>query len=410
MSAASSYVLVEQYDSPSVSFAAEDASFLAHLNFQITPELGTFGGQQFYTVNPLQWVGHFKLPSGATVVIRPKIPTANVLRMLAYAFLRWDQPFLRQEEVEYESDSFLFEPLVDLFNDLVEARASRGLAQDYVRHEQNLALMRGRLLFREHIQQNIGYPNRAYCRFFENTVDIPDNQILRNTLKVLLANGSWRRKTEHDLLASLHHFDSVTDIDARSLQLEGRHYHSLNDDYAPIHSLCRLFLKMSSISETAGSIPFKGFLLDMNNLFEKFVEQACLRVGRRVGVDVQPQRSESLSHGDFVPNIQPDITVRSLGSVVAIIDAKYKRDSYGPQNSDLYQVISYGTALRCDQTYLFYPETELGHGRRIPVRNSNIVVNTVRVPVGGEDCVSQCEAVVQQILANMRMHSSPIAV
>ena len=47
------------------------------------------------------------------------------------------------------------------------------------RHEENLSLIRGKLLFREQIQRNIGYPTRAYCRFFENTVDIPDNQIIR---------------------------------------------------------------------------------------------------------------------------------------------------------------------------------------------------------------------------------------
>ncbi len=108
---------------------------------------------------------------------------------MAYAFLRWHEQILRPEEVQYDTDSFLFEPLVRLFNDLVAARTRRGLVQDYVRHEENLSLIRGKLLFREHIQRNVGYPNRAYCRFFENTVDIPDNQIIRRTLKLLLSNG-----------------------------------------------------------------------------------------------------------------------------------------------------------------------------------------------------------------------------
>jgi 5-methylcytosine-specific restriction endonuclease McrBC regulatory subunit McrC len=129
----------------------------------------------------------------------------------------------------------------------------------------------------------------------------------------------------------------------------------------------------------------------MNVLFEKFVERAFIVVGRDFAVSIQPQRSERLSDGEYVPMIQPDIIVTLGGIVVAIVDAKYKRDAFGPANSDLFQVVTYGTALRCTDTYLFYPETELCVDRRIPIRNSPIVVNTSRVGVSGPDCVLSAE-------------------
>jgi len=208
--------LVEQSEID-VELCHEDAGFLEQLKFSVVPCSLSDKGQGLFRVNPQQWVGHFRLPSETIVTIKPKIPSANVLRMLAYAFLRWHEPVFRPEEVRYDTDFFLFEPLVWLFNDLVAARARRGLVQDYIRHEENLSLIRGRLLLLEHIGRNVGYPSRAYCRFFENTVDIPDNQIIRRTLKLLLSNGGWTRNTEHTLIANFHQFEGVSDLHSRSV-------------------------------------------------------------------------------------------------------------------------------------------------------------------------------------------------
>jgi 5-methylcytosine-specific restriction enzyme subunit McrC len=388
--------LVEQSEQE-VELSQEDAAFLAQLKFIVIPCSRADEGRYVFTVNPQQWVGHFRLPSARIVKITPKIPSASVLRMLAYAFLRWPEQMLLPEDVQYDTDSFLFEPLIRLFNDLVAARVRRGLVQDYVRHEENLSLIRGKLLLRDHIHRNVGYPSRAYCRFFENTVDILDNQIIRRTLKLLLSNGGWSGMTEHGLIANRHQFEAVSDVDLRSVRWEAHHYHRLNEDYEPIHRLCALFLATSSISEAVGKLQFSGFLLDMNKLFEKFVEQAFVTVGAKLGVEICPQKPERLADIPFV-RIYPDIIVACAGTTAAVVDAKYKRDAFGPQNSDMFQVIAYGTALRCSDTYLFYPETELAVEKTVPVRNSPIVVNTRRIAISGEDCIKSAEDSVRAVL------------
>jgi 5-methylcytosine-specific restriction endonuclease McrBC regulatory subunit McrC len=128
----------------------------------------------------------------------------------------------------------------------------------------------------------------------------------------------------------------------------------------------------------------------MNKLFEKFVEQAFVMVGAKMGVGIWTQKSERLSDSPFVP-IYPDIIVTSAGTIVAIVDSKYKRDASGPQNSDMYQVIAYGTALRCHDTYLLYPETEVAVKTIIRIRNSPILVNSIRVTISGDNCVKSAE-------------------
>lgn len=208
------------------------------------------------------------------------------------------------------------------------------------------------------------------------------------------------------MIANLHRFEAVSDGHSRSVHFGAHHYHHLNEDYEPIHRLCALFIATASISEAVGDLPFNGFLLDLNKLFEKFVEQAFVSVGAKMDVEIHPQKPERFSDGQFVPMIQPDIVVACNGRTAAIIDAKYKRDAYGPQNSDIYQVLAYGTALRCDDTYLFYPETELAFDRTIPVINSPIVVNTRRVAISGADCVKSAEESVRAVLNAVVNYSS----
>jgi 5-methylcytosine-specific restriction enzyme subunit McrC len=396
--------LREQEDS-SVELDGLDAEYLSNLQFRVVPCRQQDQQKQLFIVNSQQYVGHFRLPSGAIVTITPKIPTASVLRMLAYVYLRWRHPVFRDEEVGYQTDSFLFEPLISVFNDLVAFRARRGLMQEYVRHEENRPILRGRILLREHIQQNTGYPNRAFCRFFENTVDIPDNQAIKLVLHRLIVVGGWTRGTSHRLRANLQQFEGVSLISTRAINFGGHHYHRLNEDYRPIHALCALFLATSSISEKPGQVPFKGFLLDMNKLFEKFVEQAFVNVASDLEVIVLPQRRERLSDGDYIARIQPDILVIRQGVVCRVVDAKYKRDYLGPENSDLFQVISYGTVLRCNETYLFYPETELSTDRRIHIRNSQIVVNMRRVAISGPECIWSAERSVRAAIESPRARS-----
>jgi hypothetical protein len=117
-----------------------------------------------------------------------------------------------------------------------------------------------------------------------------------------------------------------------------------------------------------------------------------------MGVQILPQMAEQLSEHTSGPTIQPDIVVALEGRTAAIVDSKYKRDTSGPQNGDIFQVIAYGTALACNDTYLFYPETELAMEKAIAVRNSSIVVNTRRVVISGEECVKSAESCVRLVL------------
>jgi 5-methylcytosine-specific restriction enzyme subunit McrC len=402
--------LTEQRDSEVLLLPEEAAYLCEKLKFDVFPSRtgADFqpSDQTFprpYRVNPKQYVGHFSLSTGAFVAIHPKIPAASVFRMLAYVYVSADRHLLDKGDVLYAEDTLLFEPLVELFNELVSKRVRGGLAQDYIRTEENLRGFKGRLLLDAHFRQNLCRPDHLACRFYENTFDIEDNQIIKWTLWKL-PTMSLSDLTIRNTRANLHQFEPVSLTRPNPTAFDRRHYHRLNDDYRLIHGLCRLFLDGLSISEKAGDIEFRGFLLDMNNLFERFVTQAFKSCSAGAEFSIVAQEDNELSDAISAQDISicPDVLARRGDQVVAVIDAKYKRIVGAYKNHDLYQMVSYGTALGCSFTYLYYPATESEFQGSIFVKNSPIAIEIKCIDIESKRCVELAEASANDLL---RQHS-----
>ena len=118
-------------------------------------------------------------------------------------------------------------------------------------------------------------------------------------------------------------------------------------------------------------------------------------------MQIQKEMPLSLSIG--APNIKPDITVRRGAEIAVVADAKYKRDEGGPQNSDIYQAIAYGTVLQCPDVYLLYPKTEIDSERDIAVLNSPIVVKTRRVDISSSQAIENAESVAEAIATEKQL-------
>ncbi len=397
------FVQLEEQSFCPATLAREDAAYLGRLGFFLKFE-STAPAEEPDSgidceINPGPVVGHFQLPSRRIVVIRPKVSTASVFRMLAYVFTDSHRRWLRDDAVLYASDKLIFEPLVELFNSLVAARARRGLVQDYIRREENLGSFRGALNVHQHLQQNLGRDNRIHCRFFEQTVDVPDNRLVKAALHQLLQFGGWTSRTTHALIRNFHQFDSVTLERLPSARSSVNHYHRLNDDYRPIHELCRMFMAQTSVSERVGTFGFRGFLLDMNRLFEDFIQKAFQTAMRPSRLGVHVQESRRLSSHPVAPLLRPDITIRLGDEIVVVADAKYKKDKDAPPNSDMYQVITYGTVLECRDVFLLYPATEVDSEYDMPIINSGVVVKTRRVDISSKKAVENTEELARDIVS-----------
>ncbi len=367
-----------EYQSAVLSLSEIDARWLASLQprrFEVIP----LAGSALWQVSCGPTVGVVELPSGTVLRCQPKAPVRNVFFMLATAY-EFGSPFLDQA-LAFERIDELFDFLVEHLANLIDARLARGLYRAYIEREENLHAVRGRIMVAEDMRQNAILRHRTMCQFTEFTWDIPENRVIRQT--VFAMSRSVRRPDLQRRLAALDR--ALGEIDPAPLPLSAFgtfQYHRSNDDYRPIHRLCRLLLEGASVSEHTGRIGFRAFLLDMNRLYEQFLTVA---LANELHGDLMllAQRPTYLDQTSMVA-IQPDMTVLRNGRAVVIADAKYKLRT-GPEHAhtDLYQMLAYCTAEQVRQGVLIYPRWEGAGESAVRVRKSPVEIAHVAIDLGG---------------------------
>lgn len=341
-------------------------------------------------------VGVLMLPSGKRIEIAPKVPARNLLYMLSEA---WDlAPELFEGDVELAEFADILEFLADHFADLVEARIVRGLYRTYVEETDNLTAIRGRIDFSEDLRLNAVLRHRTVCRYTTLTWDIPENQVIRQTLHLL---AGWvqqpkRRQRLHELDRTL---GEVRPVRLPLSVFDAFAYHRLNDDYEPIHRLCRLFLSCASMNEDQGIQPYRSFILNMNVLFEAYVA-ACLGRSLALPLSLKSQFSKKLDYENKVP-IRPDLVIQSAGTPVLVADTKYKEIGDGiPGNSDIYQMLAYCIRLNTGVGILVYPGRT---AHRFHIRETGIRLLTLGIDLDGtlDDLKRNSADLVRRILAHL---------
>jgi 5-methylcytosine-specific restriction enzyme subunit McrC len=309
---------------------------------------------QVYKVNPGCYVGHFRLGSGMRRIVRitPKVGIRNVFALLGAAYGLYspsERPFRRRpENVDYDVDKTrVLEPLVRYFNESIKALLQDGLLTNYVEREENLKVLRGRLAFSQHLAQNVVRQDRLYCRFFQAEVDIPENQVILWALILLNRAGEWSQVIRQTLHSHILHFGGVSLRQFLPRQTPVFHYDRLRSRYREVHDWCRLFIDLLSISDKPGETTFNGYLLDMNELFERFVISVFKQAEGSVPVVSVKNHKKHHLDLDGSSGIEPDLTLEGPSHSLVAVDAKYKRTK-GPDKAkhpDLYQVISYCVSL-----------------------------------------------------------------
>lgn len=376
----SNVIALTEYRDSSVLLRPEDATFIqeqARGRIQIRRALS---GVE-YVLNTQQFVGMVTLPSNIVLECAPKVPVSNLFHMLSVAYDLPD-PFLDGGAYLDTMDEVIA-IIAERFATMVEDRISRGLYRSYVEEEGNLTSVRGRILVSEDIRKNHILRHRTYCRFSEYSWDVPENRVLRQVVRVLGRFGFASRGLRHRLNALDGVLEDVSPGHFTAADLDRFQYNRLNDDYRPLHNLCRLILDGVSPSGGPGAYAFDAFLLDMNRLFEGFVTTL---LGSRTppSMSVLAQVPTSLDTAGKVA-IRPDLTVQHHGSTVLVADCKYKRHIAGvPIHHDLYQMLAYCTALRTHRGVLIYPQSEVPLHELRHIRNSEVSISGLSIDLAGD--------------------------
>ncbi|MCL4262959.1 MAG: McrC family protein [Anaerolineae bacterium] len=301
-----------------------------------------------WAITPQGWVGHIPVAADMTLHIQPRLPLTNLFPLWAYAY-NLPQEDLDDDLVGVQSLAAFYEQVVQRLLARVQRRQRQGLYRTYQAHTAVTPFVRGRM---------VAYPQppqvELRCHYEEHTADIPENQLIAYTLQQVARSRHCSNGVQTAVRRTAHHLQAnVTPRLFTPSEWAGWSYTRLNQDYRPMHALCRFLLEQSTPLVEAG--PFAGppFLLNMARLFELFVAawlQAHLPAPWRLKVQ------EVVTVGQ-ANDLRFDIDLVLYdgdGRVTAVLDTKYKTPAHTAM-TDVNQVVTYAQAKGAPQAVLVYP-------------------------------------------------------
>jgi len=342
---------------PGIALSEGDRGLLARLGEEAESRLVVDELRDGLRVRARSWVGVVRLET-VELRILPKLAgeQLGLVQMLEVTEGLEGLWRLEADATLDVSGGSLLDLVALLFAEATEGVLRRGLMPDYQEREEDLPVVRGRILADRQVLRRFGRLDRIECRFDELEQDVDENRLLVAALRVavrrVVTPGVQRRLGR--LRAVLEPVCTPEAADLRTLR-HSLTYNRLNTHYKQAHTLAWLILDALGVDDllTPGSTRSFAFLLNMNRLFEQFVERLLEAVLGGVGYRVDGQ----LVHSSIIWNattekyyarVIPDILIRlpKRPSARLAVDAKYKLyDQKKIASADVYQAFLYAYAL-----------------------------------------------------------------
>ena len=109
----------------------------------------------------------------------------------------------------------ILEALIAVFSGRLLNELRRGLDQEYVRREENMGFVRGKIVLPVHLRRNLAHAERVYVVYDEFLADTPVNHILKRTCRVLLRQ-TRNTTTQRELREAILVMANVTERRSRA--------------------------------------------------------------------------------------------------------------------------------------------------------------------------------------------------
>lgn len=276
---------------------------------------------------------------GFDLIVRPKAGLQNVFHLMG---VERPRDWWGRDEVDLLVHDDLFAGIARLLAHAVERAFGQGVQHGYVERRDPLVALRGRVDLREQFRHP-ATPVPADCRYDDYTPDTKLNQLIRAALsRVLRLPGvpGTVRRTLHLQLSMLEQV-SAAEPDLR--WADSWQPTRLDRRYLPAVRLSTILLRHLVLSEAAGSTRSCSFLVDMNDLFERFVEEGVRKHLQAAdsAIRVIGQQEEHLDTEKLL-RIRPDVVIKRGASDIFVLDAKYVLAGNRATNVDHHiQVLAY---------------------------------------------------------------------
>lgn len=277
--------------------------------------------------------------------------------------------FLKAMPVGAASISTQSHTLLDIFIahfcELLKTSLVQGMSRQYRTIEENIGVIRGKLVTSQQLRVNLAHRERLYCSYDELSEDILINQTIKYTLKLLLRgcrSASIKQTVTHLLML----FNDVSEKQLTSRDADMIPLDRTNQAFHVVIEQCCMFIKGMNPDLYVGEHDSVALLFDMNQLFERWAASILKPLAWQAGYNLREQGPKRyLAYREDIDKkvfqMRPDISLLSNSSdVVLIADAKWKLldvddAKLGISQADLYQLNTYATQYGVKHIALIYP-------------------------------------------------------
>jgi 5-methylcytosine-specific restriction enzyme subunit McrC len=315
------------------------------------------------------YIGLIPLNDHVTLEIVPRVPIANLVRVLAASGLapQYLPETLRTYATQAIPVGLIRDELTNALINQVRIIGASGIHYTYESRKEDTSFPRGRILLHETITRLLAKGKRHLIRTarFERNIDTVPNQLLKLALLTLAEsyrNGNQNGNVTKQLgiiREAIAVFAQVTPISIRKVQLSTlfNNLPTIRDYYRPAIDLAQLVLGTRGLDfdSNSGSVQLPSMLWKMDDIFEDYI---------RWGLNQQFISALStfeITNGNVAEHLggggrrlfvegpdtrlaNPDIVVMGIDKhaqriPVAVFDVKYKPKK--PERDDLNQILAY---------------------------------------------------------------------
>jgi 5-methylcytosine-specific restriction enzyme subunit McrC len=284
----------------------------------------------------------------------------------------------------------LLEVFISQFLNSVNVLVKRGLRSDYVRREDNLAFLKGKLNVGKQLKHNYINKHKFYCEYDEFLLDRPANRLLHSALRKVktISRSAANQKLLQELEFIFHEVPQSSDykLDFTNVKLDrGMNYYQV-----PL-AWCKLILEGLSPQSMKGESHAVSLLFPMEKVFEDYVAKV---LKDQLAVTHPELTISSQVTGEYLArydgrdkfSLRPDLVIKQGKANQIVLDTKWKLldtklSNSNISQSDIYQLFAYakkylGADTEGQDVVLIYPSQdnfseplsspfELGDGHRL---------------------------------------------
>ena len=224
----------------------------------------------------------------------------------------------------------------------------------YVREEENLNYLKGKIKFSENIRYNCTNQAKFYCEYDEFSENNLLNQLFLfvSTCLYNISNNSYNKKT---LKFIINYYSDISFVRFDKFKVRKIKLTRNQELFKKPFKLAKMFVEQTSVDLSKNKFENITLVWDMNKLFEEFIFELIKRkIPECKAIAQKPKRllkRENVTRRDT----RIDILIQNPQ---VIIDTKYKKfTSFDDISSaDIYQVTTYCLLHNYKRAILLYPQ------------------------------------------------------